>query len=148
MKPNTTKIAFAVALAICMLLSTCGMIFAADVTTPKRAIDDERMITSTTSSFIRNSSTKGTVSVTAHSSNPYTPYMTSQITLQEAPLGSSKFVDSDTDPKTKKITDISSILHSVTFTISTKKEYRVKIQISDNTNGVENTVTFYEYLQD
>lgn len=147
MKPNTTKIAFAVALAICMLLSTCGMIFAADVTTPKRAIDDDRMIVYTSTSFVRDSSTKGTVSVIADSSNPKTPYMISKITLQEAPLGTTKFVNSDVDPKTKTVTR-STIAHVVSFTISTKKEYRAKIEITDNTNGNDSTIVFYEYLQD
>lgn len=147
MKPNTTKIAFAVALAICMLLSTCGMIFAADVTTPKRAIDDDRMIVYTSTSFVRDSSTKGRVNVNATSSNPDTPYMISKVTLQEAPLGSSKYVDSDVEPAIKR-TERSAIIHSVTFAITTKKEYRVKIQVTDNTNGVDSTVTVYEYLQE
>ena len=147
MKPNTTKIAFAVALAICMLLSTCGMIFAADVTTPKRAIDDDRMIVYTSTSFVRDSSTKGTVSVVASSSNPNTPYMILKITLQEAPLGTTDYTNSDVDPKEKTVSR-SSISQVTTFTISTKKEYRAKIQITDCTNGVDSTRTIYEYLQE
>lgn len=147
MKQNTAKITLAIALALCMLLSTCGMIFAADVTTPEQPVDDNRLIAYTSTSFVRDSNTKGTVSVVASSSNPNTPYMILKITLQEAPLGTTNYTNSDIDPKTKTVSR-SSISQVTTFTISTKKEYRAKIQITDCTNGIDSTVTIYEDLQE
>lgn len=134
MNQRTLKTLIAVALVLGLLLSMCSIAFA-----------QERMITLTTSSFVRDSSTKGTATVSAHSSNPNTPYMKSKITLQEAPLGTTNYVDSNVTPKTKT-SNYSSILHSATFTISTTKEYRVKIEITDNTNGLDSTISFYEYL--
>ena len=136
MNQRTLKTLIAAALVLGLLLSMCSIAFA-----------QERMITSTTSSFVRDSSTKGTATVSANSSNPDTPYMKSKITLQEAPLGTKNFVDSNVAPKTKT-TYYSSIIHSASFTISTSKEYRVKIEITDNTNGTDYTVTFYENLQE
>ena len=134
MNQRTLKTLIAAALVLGLLLSMCSIAFA-----------QERMITSTTSSFVRDSSTKATATVSAHSSNPNTPYMKSKITLQEAPLGTTNYVDANVAPKTKT-SYYSSILHSATFTVSTTKEYRVKIEITDNTNGLDSTISFYEYL--
>ena len=136
MNQKTLKTLIAVALVLGLLLSMCSIAFAQD-----------RMVVSTTSSFVRNSNTKGTVSVSATSSNPLTPYMISKLTLQEAPLGSSNFVNSNVDPKTKQVAS-ASIAHVATFAITTTKEYRVKIELTDNTKGVDNTITFYENLQE
>ena len=135
MKQKNIKTVIAFTLILCLVLSMSSVAFA-----------QEKMITSTTSSFVRNSSTKGTASVSASSSNPDTPYMKSKMTLQEAPLGSTKYTDSDVNPKTKTVTS-SSIIHVVSFPITTTKEYRVKMQVTDNTNGIDSTITFYEYLQ-
>ena len=136
MNQRTLKTLIAAALVLGLLLSMCSIAFA-----------QERMITSTTSSFVRDSSTKGTATVAAHSSNANTPYMKSKMTLQEAPLGTNNFVNSNVTPKTKT-TSYSSILHTETFTITTTKEYRVKIEITDNTKGTDYTVTIYEDLQE
>ncbi len=135
MKQKNIKTVVAFTLILCLVLSMSSVAFA-----------QEKMITSTVSSFVRDSSTKGTATITAHSSNPNTPYMKSKMTLQEAPLGTTSYTDSDVSPKTKT-SNYSSIMHSVTFTITTKKEYRVKMEVTDNTNGQDNTVTFYEYRQ-
>lgn len=135
MKQNTLKSLAAVTLILCMVLSMCSIAFA-----------QTKAIISTTSSFERDSNTKGTASLSAVSSNPSTPYIISKMTLQEAPLGSSKYVDSDVDPKTKKVYS-NAIAHVVSFTITTKKEYRVKLEVTDNTNGIDNTLVFYEYLK-
>ena len=135
MNQRTLKTLIAAALVLGLLLSMCSIAFA-----------QERMIVSTTSSFVRDSNTKGTASLSAVSSNPSTPYVISKMTLQEAPLGSSNFVNSNTDPKTKKVYS-NAILHTATFSITTTKEYRVKMEITDSTNGTESTVTFYENLQ-
>jgi hypothetical protein len=68
------------------------------------------MISSTTSSFVRDSQTKGTVSLIANSSNTADPYITSTFILQEAPLGSNSFVNSNVASKVKTSTR-SSIIH-------------------------------------
>lgn len=135
MKQKNIKTVVAFTLILCLVLSMSSMAFA-----------QERMVVSTTSSFVRNSSTKGTASVSASSSNPDTPYMISKMTLQEAPLGSTKYTNSDVSSKTKKVTS-SSIAHVVSFPITTTKEYRVKMEIIDNTNGIDVPTVFYEYLQ-
>lgn len=146
MDKRTSRIAFAVTLALCLLFSMCSVAFAADETTKEDPLDDNRLVAYTSTSFVRDSSTKGTFTVIASSSNPSTPYMISEVTLQEAPLGSTKFVNSDVEPKTKTVSR-SAITHVASFTITTKKEYRVKIRVTDSTNGSENTVTIYEDLQ-
>lgn len=135
MKQKNIKTVVAFTLILCLVLSMSSVAFA-----------QEKMITSTTSSFVRNSSTKGTATMSADSSNPNTPYMKSKMTLQEAPLGSSKYTNSDVDPRTKTTTR-SIILHTETFPITTTKNYRVKMEVTDSTNGIESTVTVYEYLQ-
>lgn len=136
MKQKNIKTVVAFTLILCLVLSMSSVAFA-----------QERMIVTTTSAFVRDSNTKGTASVTADSSNPNTPYMKSKMTLQEAALGSSKYTNSDVDPQTKT-TSRSTIMHVATFPITTTKNYRVKMEVTDSTNGIENTVTFYEYLQE
>lgn len=136
MKQKNIKTVVAFTLILCLVLSMSSVAFA-----------QEKMIVATTSSFIRDSNTKGTATLTANSSNANTPYMKSKMTLQEAPLGSSKYTNSDVNPQTKTTTN-SIIMHTVTFPITTTKEYRVKMEVTDSTNGTENTVTFYEYLQE
>ena len=135
MKQKNIKTVVAFTLILCLVLSMSSVAFA-----------QERMIVTTTSSFVRNSNTKGTATLTADSSNPDTPYMKSKMTLQEAPLGSSKYTNSNVDPQTKTTTR-SIIMHTATFPITTTKEYRVKMEVTDNTNGLDNTLVFYEYLE-
>lgn len=136
MKQKNLKTLTAMALVLCMVLAMSVTAFA-----------QAKVIFTTTSSFVRDSNTKGTVSVHAVSANPDTPYVKSKITLQEAPLGTTTFTDSNVTPKTKT-SNSASVTHVVSFTISTKKEYRAKIQITDNTNGIDSTLTFYEDLQE
>ena len=76
MSKNTFRKIAAVTLVVCMVLAVCGFAFA-----------QERMITSTRSSFVRDSNTKGTATLIANSSNLADPYITSTMILQEAPLG-------------------------------------------------------------
>ena len=66
--------------------------------------------------------------------------------LQEAPLGSTRFVDSDTDPKVKT-SSRGSITHVAIFDITTTKEYRVKMTIQDVVNDTTYTTILYEELQ-
>ena len=135
MSKNTFRKIAAVTLVVCMLFAVCGVAFA-----------QSRMITSTTSAFIRDSNTKGTATLIANSSNTTDPYITSTMILQEAPLGSSSFVDSSVAPKVKTSTE-STIGHVVSFPITRSKEYRVKMEIRDVVNGITYLNIHYEYLQ-
>ncbi|MBQ4576778.1 MAG: hypothetical protein IJB07_03515 [Firmicutes bacterium] len=135
MSKSTFRKAAAITLVVCMLFAVCSVAFA-----------QSRMIVSTTSSFVRNSNTKGTARLVAISSNVTDPFITSTMILQEAPLGSTSYTDSNTSPKVKT-SDLGSITHIVTFDITTSKEYRVKMKIQDVVNGVTYTNILYEYLQ-
>lgn len=151
MKHNTLKSLSAVVLVLCMVLSMCGAAFAETITSTEDASRrnpdaQPNTIISTTSSFERDSSKKGTAYLSATSSNPSTPYIISKITLQEAPLNSKKYVDSNVATDVEKSYSCS-ILHVVSFPVTTKKEYRVKFEVTDCTRGVESTLTFYEYLK-
>lgn len=135
MKKNTFRKISAITLVVCMLFAVCGVAFA-----------QSRMITSTSSIFERNSNTKGTVSLTAMTSNIENPHITSTITLQEAPLGSNNFVDSDEDPSIET-SYRAAITHIAIFPITTTKEYRVKIVIRDYVGDRTYVNTLYENLQ-
>lgn len=135
MTKRSFKTIAAVTLVICMLFAVCGVAFA-----------QERMITSTTSSFVRDSNTKGTATLVARTSNVTDPSITSIITLQEAPLGTTNFVNSNVDPEEKSVSR-SIISHIVTFNITTTKEYRVKMVVKDVVDGITYTNTIYENLQ-
>ena len=135
MTKRSFKTIAAVTLVICMLFAVCGVAFA-----------QERMITSTTSSFVRDSNTKGTASLVAYSSNSTNPSITSTMTLQETSLGGSNYSNSNTSSKTE--TSSRSFISQVeTFPITNTKDYRVKIEILDVVNGTTYKTTFYEYLQ-
>lgn len=135
MSKNTFRKIAAVTLVVCMVLAVCGVAFA-----------QERMIVSTSSSFVRNSSTKGTASLVANSSNTTNPHISSTMILQEAPLGSSSYVDSNVAPQVRSV-DEGSISHVAIFPITRTKEYRVKMEIRDTVNGVTYLNILYEYLQ-
>lgn len=135
MSKNTFRKIAAVTLVVCMVFAVCGFAFA-----------QERMIVSTSSSFIRNSNTKGTASLIADSSNTSNPHISSTMILQEAPLGSSSFVDSAVAPQVRTV-DAASISHVAIFPITRTKEYRVKMEIRDVVNGTTYLNILYEYLQ-
>ena len=135
MSKNTFRKIAAVTLVVCMIFAVCGVAFA-----------QSRMITTTSSSFIRDTSTKGTASLIANSSNTSNPYITSTMILQEAPLGSTTFVDSDVDPQVRT-SNKSVITHVATFPITRTKEYRVKMEIRDVVNSTTYITILYEDLQ-
>lgn len=135
MSKNTFRKIAAVTLVVCMLFAVCGVAFA-----------QSRMITTTDSSFVRDSRTKGTATLSAMTSNIDNPNISSTMILQEAPLGSSNFVDSDVEPAVKTSTR-ATIAHVVTFNISTTKEYRVKMIIRDVVGGTTYTSIIYEELE-
>ncbi|MCI8631283.1 MAG: hypothetical protein HFG67_03290 [Firmicutes bacterium] len=107
---------------------------------------DPQSIVTCTKSFIATSSTKAKATVSASSSGN-TPYITSKITLQSAALGSTRFSNvSNVDPDIYTVEDKVAILHQCTFPITSSKEYRIKIEITDEVNGITTTKTYYQEL--
>lgn len=135
MSKNTFRKIAAVTLVVCMVFAVCGFAFA-----------QSRMITTTGTSFERNSNTKGTASLTATTSNVNNPHIESTMILQEAPLGSNNFVDSNVSPSVKT-SYRASIMHTATFPLTTTKDYRVKIEIRDFVGSTTYLNIIYEDLQ-
>ena len=71
MRKNTFRKISAITLVVCMLFAVCGVAFA-----------QSRMITTTTSAFVRDSRTKGTATLTAMTSNVDNPNISSTMILQ------------------------------------------------------------------
>ena len=102
-------------------------------------------IMSCVSSFVATSSTRARAEISATSSGQ-TPFITSEITLQSAPLGTTSFTDVKGSTKTKTVEDQTSILHSCSFNITSDKEYRIKVKLTDKVNGTQVTKTYYKDL--
>ena len=68
-------------------------------------------IMSCVSSFVATSSTRARAEISATSSGQ-TPFITSEITLQSAPLGTTRFTDVEGSTQTKTVEDSISILHA------------------------------------
>ena len=97
-------------------------------------------------SFKAANSVRGDVDVFA-SSLGLASYITSKITLQSAPLGSSSYTNvSGVLPSTYTVYDTTGITHLCSFPISSGKNYRIKVEITDKVNGKESTVTLYKTL--
>ena len=135
MKKNTFRKISAITLVVCMLFAVCGVAFA-----------QSRMISTTSSIFERNTNTKGTATLSAMTSNVNDPHIESTIILQEAPLGSTNFVDSNVSPSVKT-SYRPTITHVVSFPITTTKEYRVKMEIRDYVGDTTYLNIIYEDLQ-
>lgn len=88
----------------------------------------------------------GNVNVYAQSSG-YASYITSKITLQSAPLGSSSYTNvTGVSPSTYTVYNRGSISHLCSFPVSNGKNYRIKIEITDSVNGKVATTTLYKTL--
>ena len=97
-------------------------------------------------SFDATSNVKGDAYVYASCTGIAT-FITSKITLQSAPLGSASFTNvSGVLPSIQTVYDRSNITHLCSFPISTSKNYRIKIEITDKVNGKQATVTKYKTL--
>ncbi len=97
-------------------------------------------------SFDATSNVKGEAYVYA-SCTGIASFITSKITLQSAPLGSASYTNvSGVLPSTQTVYDRSNITHLCSFPISTSKNYRIKIEITDEVNGKQATVTKYKTL--
>lgn len=144
MKKQSVKVLTAVVLVLSLVFSMNVTVFAGVNSNSSSSI--LRTVNGIAKSFIADSSTKATASVQATSSGK-TPYITSKITLQSAALGSNSYSNvSGVSTKTKTVYESSGITHVVIFSISSSKDYRVKIQLTDEVNGVESTTTTYCYL--
>ncbi len=107
---------------------------------------DVKTATAMRYSFVASSNVKGDAYVYAACSG-IASFITSKITLQSAPLGSASYTNvSGVLPSTYTVYDSSSITHFCTFPISSGKNYRIKIEITDKVNGKEVTVTKYQTL--
>ncbi|MFV0518303.1 MAG: hypothetical protein ACK5MV_12990 [Aminipila sp.] len=143
MKKQTLKTLFAVVLALALTFSMSISSFANTYSSDRITT---RTVNGISKSFIASSSTKATATVQASSSG-ITPFMTSKITLQSASLGSSSYSNvSGVSPESRTVYDRSSISHVVSFPISSSKDYRVKIELTDKVNGIESTTTTFCYL--
>lgn len=97
-------------------------------------------------SFKAANSVRGDVDVYAHSIG-LASSITSKVTLQSAPLGSSVYTNvSGVLPSTHTVYNQSYIDHLCSFPISSGRNYRIKIEITDKVNGKEATVTLYKTL--
>ncbi len=143
MKKQTLKTLFAVVLALALTFSMSISSFANTYSSDRITT---RTVNTIVKSFVASSSTSATATVQASSSGA-TPFMTSKITLQSASLGSSSYSNvSGVSPATKTVYDRTAISHQVRFSISSNKDYRVRIDLTDEVNGVESTTTTYCYL--
>lgn len=97
-------------------------------------------------SFVARNSVTGDAHVHANSIG-IASTITSKITLQSAPLGSASYSNvSGVLPSTYTVYNTSSITHLCSFPISSSKNYRIKIQITDTVNRKTVTTTFYKTL--
>ena len=97
-------------------------------------------------SFDAANSVRGDVDLYA-SSTGMASYIKSKITLQSAPLGSASYTNvSGVLPSTYTVYNQSYIKHLCSFPISSSKNYRIKIEVTDKVNGKEATVTLYKTL--
>ena len=97
-------------------------------------------------SFTAANSVRGDVDAYVSCSG-YASYIKSKITLQSAPLNSSSYTNvSGVLPSTYTVYNTSYIDHICSFPISSGKNYRIKVEITDNVNGKEATATLYKTL--
>ena len=74
-------------------------------------------------------------------------YITSKVTLQSAPLGTSTYTNvTGVLPSTHTVYNTTGITHLCSFPITSSKNYRIKIEITDKVNGKTSTATLYKTL--
>lgn len=73
--------------------------------------------------------------------------ISSKITLQSAPLGSASYTNvSGVLPSTYTVYNKASITHTCSFPISSSKNYRIKIEVTDVVSGKTSTFVKYKNL--
>ena len=97
-------------------------------------------------SFKATSDDTGLADVYASSSGKAT-YITSKVTLQSAPSGSTSYTTvSGLSPSVYTVYDSAYIKHLCSFPITSTKDYRIKIEITDKVNGKQSTYTTYKKM--
>ena len=134
-------------ITIIALLLPVGSAYAAVIDEgTDEGIAEPQTVVSYVLSFSTSNNIIGNVHVYATSSG-IASYITSKITLQSASLGSSSYTDvSGVIPSTYTVYDTSSIHHLCSFPISSSRNYRIKIEITDKVNGKIATTTLYKTL--
>ena len=132
-------------LTIVALLLPAGSAYAADVDGEEHQ-PDPQTVTTISYSFTTSSDIVGDAYIYAVSSG-IASYITSKITLQSAPLGSSSYPNvSGVTPSTYTVYNRSSIAHLCSFPVSSTRNYRIKIELTDEVNDKTATVTRYKNL--
>ena len=99
-----------------------------------------------TINFSEKSATKAEAFVSAKDLH-IADYITSKITLQSAPAGSSSYTNvSSVNPSIKTVYNTNSITHICNFSITQNKNYRIKVELSDEVNGKKSSHTYYKNL--
>ena len=97
-------------------------------------------------SFSTSNYITGNADIYAQSSG-LASYITSKITLQSAPLNSSSYTNVvGISPSTFTVYNKASISHLCSFPVSSSKNYRIKVEITDCVNGKVATTTLYKKL--
>ena len=97
-------------------------------------------------SFVETSSNSARAHIFANSSGTAS-YITSKVTLQSASLGSSSYSTvSGLSPSIYTVYEKNCIDHICSFPITSSKNYRIKIDITDKVNGKISTTTTYKTL--
>ena len=115
------------------------------VASTEKVAGDSRTVGNYVLDFHTISSTRAYASVQAASSGS-ADYITCTIVLQSAPLGSDNYTTVANSKVSRTVTDTNSMLLSTYYTISSNKDYRIKIQMTDEINGIRTTVTDYKDL--
>lgn len=142
MKNNVTKKLTAVILILSLVLSCNVVAFATTSSEDSTAIT--RTVGGVSLAFNATSSTQACAKVIG-SSNGETPYIISKVTLQEAPLGSSNFVNSNVSPSIMTVYD-TLIFHTSYWPITSSKNYRIKVEMTDEVNGIRLTTVWFKNL--
>ena len=144
-KRNLSRIL--ILITIIALLLPVGSAYAAVIDEgTDEGIAEPQTVVSYVLSFSTSNNIIGNVHVYARSSGE-ADYITSKITLQSAPLGSSSYTNvSGISPSTFTVYDSPNIDHLCSFPVSSSKNYRIKIEITDSVNGKVATTTLYKAL--
>lgn len=137
MKNKRTKCIVSILLALALVFSVTA-VYAGTV--------QPQTVGAATISFEAVSSSQGYFEVMG-SSTGTAAYITSKVILQSAPIGSTNFTNvSGVAAKTKTVYNTSGILHTGYFPITTTKDYRIRVELTDEVNGAKVTSSFVKGL--
>ena len=141
-----TAIAITTIATICFVLTYAPAFAAEKDAAAIAAAAEGRTVNTFVVGFYEKSSTSAYASVRAASSSAMPESLTCTIVLQSAPIGSNNFTTVSGSKVTKTVYDTGSIMLTKTYAISSSKDYRIKIQLTDVIDGVKTTVTDYKDL--